>query len=78
MAELRTSHIRGALRRPGVRRRFRTSEVGALNEIPHTGVWQRKPAIYIVNADPNYLSGSHWVAVCVLKNHPAEFFDPLG
>ncbi len=78
MAGLRTRHISGALKRPGLKRRFRTLEVSALNEIPHTGVWQHRPAIYIVNADPNFLGGSHWVAMCLRKQHVPEFFDPLG
>ncbi len=61
-----------------MRRSFRTAEVLALNELPHEGVCQPAPALYIVNSEPNFCVGAHWVAICIRRNMPAEFFDPLG
>jgi hypothetical protein len=31
---------------------------------------------YIINSDPAYLPGQHWM--CVYNGNPVEFFDPLG
>lgn len=37
-----------------------------------------KSGFYIVNTDPNYLPGSHWVALYINKNNYAYYFDSLG
>ena len=36
-----------------------------------------KRSLYIVNTDPNYLPGSHWICVYV-DNDTCEIFDSLG
>ena len=75
---MRTQHLRGVLACPQLRRSFKTAEVLALNEIPHSRVRLATPAIYIVNSEPNFNQGAHWVAVCLRKKSAPEFFDPLG
>lgn len=37
-----------------------------------------KPSFYIVNTDPSYKPGQHWVAIYFPKNKPAEYFCPAG
>lgn len=37
-----------------------------------------KPSIYIINIDPHYLSGSHWVAVYFKNQSTAHYFDSFG
>lgn len=38
---------------------------------------ENKQSLYIVNIDPNFLPGSHWVCVYVEKD-TCEIFDSLG
>lgn len=45
------------------------------NEIPLVFV---KPAIFIVNTDPSFKSGSHWVSFHFPKFGSPEFFDSYG
>ncbi len=75
---MRSVDLRAVLRCHRVRRYYKTVEVLALNEIPHEGVRQARPALYIVNSEPNFGPGAHWVLVCLRNNNPPEFFDPLG
>lgn len=37
-----------------------------------------KPKIFIVNLDPNFLPGTHWVVIYCLPNGICEYFDSLG
>lgn len=37
-----------------------------------------KPGFYIINTDPDYLPGSHWLALFVTYNNHAYYFDSLG
>ena len=37
-----------------------------------------KPKIFIVNLDPNFLPGTHWVVIYCLENEICEYFDSLG
>lgn len=37
-----------------------------------------KPASYVINTDPSYAPGTHWVAVHLPSRGPAEFFDSFG
>ncbi len=60
-----------------------TCIVCASNELPRHAV-QRRPAVYIVNTQPNYQPGAHWVLIYLpSRNSPEKsrapyFFDPLG
>lgn len=40
----------------------------------------KKPASYVINTDPSYAPGTHWVAIHFPKGRrsPAEFFDSFG
>lgn len=40
----------------------------------------KKPSSYVINTDPSYQPGTHWVAVYFPKERrsPAEFFDSFG
>ncbi len=38
----------------------------------------RKLRLYVVNTDPSWLSGTHWVAFYFPLRGPAEYFDPAG
>lgn len=38
----------------------------------------KKPASFVVNTDPSYLPGTHWVAVFFPVRGHAEFFDSFG
>jgi hypothetical protein len=38
----------------------------------------KRPGSYIVNTDPSYLSGQHWLAIYVARNGSVEVFDSLG
>ena len=55
--------------------------VYASNELPT--VLKNRPSLLIVNTDPNYLPGKHWVVVYLDMQRSdewpnAEYFDPLG
>ncbi len=57
--------------------------VCAANELPHHVV-ERRPASYIVNTQPNYRRGAHWVVIYLPKDNKMGsrltpyFFDSLG
>ena len=36
------------------------------------------PSSYVINLDPSYKPGSHWVAVYFDRNGEGEYFDSLG
>ena len=36
------------------------------------------PSSYVINLDPSYKPGSHWVAVYFDRNGESEYFDSLG
>jgi Adenovirus endoprotease len=38
----------------------------------------RKPACLIVNTDPSYLPGQHWICMYIDRNGRLDFFDSLG
>ena len=57
---------------PYTREKF--GNVCAVNELPE----KSKGKIYIVNTDPNWLPGMHWVACYFSQTGPAGFFDSLG
>lgn len=50
--------------------------VFASDQLPKKNV--SKPSFYIVNTDPSYKSGQHWIAIYFPRNKPAEFFCPAG
>ena len=37
-----------------------------------------KPALFIVNTDPSYKPGEHWIGLCVELNGSGEYFDSFG
>jgi hypothetical protein len=39
---------------------------------------QTKPCGLIINLDPDYLPGSHWVAIYMPENGPSIYFDSFG
>lgn len=39
---------------------------------------RRRPYCFIVNLDPSYLPGTHWIAVYVGQNRRGEVFDSFG
>ncbi len=39
---------------------------------------RRKPRLYVVNTDPSWRSGTHWVAFYFPLRGPAEYFDSAG
>lgn len=39
---------------------------------------QKKPASYVINTDPSYQPGTHWIAIYFPVRGPAEFFDSFG
>ena len=79
---LKTSEIRNALSNHARSNRMNTVEVCASNELPLVELKHSKPSAFIVNTDPNFKSGSHWIAIFLPggtgKNTIPEFFDPLG
>ena len=77
MLGLRTTHVKRALQHADLARSFRTAEVVAGNEIPHGNV-MRRPALFIINTDPNFQCGLHWITVYLPKSGLHEFIDPLG
>lgn len=50
--------------------------VVALNQLPFQ--IQHRPAVYIVNSQPNSKPGKHWFVIYFPRVGPAEFFDSLG
>lgn len=49
--------------------------VSAYNTLP---VYISKPALIVVNQDPDFMPGSHWMAVYFDKYNFAYFFDSFG
>ena len=45
------------------------------NNIP---VFKKYPIHIIVNTDPSYKKGSHWVAITIKQNGRGEYFDSFG
>lgn len=37
-----------------------------------------RPSVYIVNIEPSFKLGSHWIAIVIPYKGNAEFFDSLG
>jgi hypothetical protein len=50
--------------------------VFACNHLPR--IVKVVPASFIVNTDPSYKSGAHWLAVYFDENRTVEFFDSYG
>ena len=75
---LKTSHLRAALSRHPCIKAMAIVEVCASNELPLVELDHKKASIFIVNTDPNYKLGSHWIAIFIQKNELCSFFDPLG
>ena len=63
---------------------MKSVDVCALNELPGTRSLSHKPAAFIVNSDPNFKPGTHWMAIFLpvnklgKNNDLGEFFDPYG
>ena len=49
-------------------------DVLSITELPE----KIRGEIYIVNTDPHWLPGMHWVTFYFPENEPPEFFDSLG
>ncbi len=80
---MKSSQIRAILRQHASSATFQTVQVCASNELPRIVQEWQKPALFIVNTDPNYRDGSHWVATVLFKRCNESlvhtyFFDPLG
>ena len=39
---------------------------------------KKRPLLYIVNTDPSYMPGEHWVMNYIGEDGSVEYFDPLG
>ena len=77
---MKASQIRTLL---SSKKKCRKVLVLASNELPRGCVWKR-PKTFIVNTEPNYKRGLHWVVIHLPRlNHlhaddSPYFFDPLG
>ena len=50
---------------------------GATVSSDHQRLCLQKPGVYVINTDPSYLPGEHWV--CLLHHpHSLYYFDPYG
>ena len=49
-------------------------DVCSITELPEA----KRDNIYIVNTDPHWLPGEHWVTCYFPEDGPPEFFDSLG
>ena len=79
--QLRTSHIKHILINHPKSQTIKTIEVCAVNELPTHCPRSNRPALFVINTDPNFKQGSHWVLVHLPKNtrgNSPHFFDPLG
>ena len=36
------------------------------------------PSVYVINLDPNYKPGLHWISVYFMSKQKAEYFDSFG
>ncbi len=83
---MRSSEIRAILAFHLSTSVFATIRVCASNELPPVVNDTQKPALFVVNTDPNYCQGSHWVVIVLFPILPsmyshrlqAYFFDPLA
>lgn len=50
--------------------------VFACDQLPKT--IQKRPAMLVLNTDPSYMSGRHWVAIYIDKYGVGSFFDSFG
>ena len=39
---------------------------------------KKRPLLHIVNTDPSYMPGKHWVVIYIGEDGFVEYFDPLG
>ena len=39
---------------------------------------KRRPLAFVINLDPDYMPGSHWVAIFIDKKNNAIYFDSFG
>ncbi len=53
-------------------------EIVSINELPTNVCEISYPAIFIINSEPNFCKGGHWVLVFLPNKQKGEFFDPLG
>ncbi len=81
---LSTSQLRHILSTHTSKKRFKSLDVCAINELPDYEIHWSRPGGYIVNSDPNFKPGRHWVAIYLPALHSGrketkvEFFDPYG
>ena len=60
---------------------FKQVEICASNELPHRLHLSDCPSFFIVNTDPNFKPGSHWICIYVYSQNDivhTYFYDPLG
>lgn len=50
--------------------------VFSINNLPRILI--RRPAYLIINLQPDYLAGSHWVAISFTSNGSIHYFDSFG
>ena len=46
-----------------------------LDKIP---IIKNKPSALVINMDPSYMNGSHWIAMFFDKNDSCDYFDSYG
>ena len=76
--KLRSSDIKNFILSFDRKCKMRTVEVCAVNELPFLLSKRIIPSVFVVNTDPNFRAGSHWVVIHIPNNTVANFFDPLG
>ncbi len=81
---LSTSQLKNILHLYCNPKTWKSVDVCAINELPGQLLMVDKPAAFIVNSDPNFKPGKHWMVIFLPKtksgicNSAAEFFDPQG
>lgn len=73
---MNTIEIGQALQRNKLTRKY-FQGVFPSDQLPKKRISQR-PAIFIVNSDPSYRSGQHWLAIFLDDLNNAEYFDSYG
>jgi hypothetical protein len=54
---------------------YNSGGVFPINKLPHNSLNKK---CFIVNSDPSYLPGKHWLAIFFPPNSLPEFFDSFG
>ena len=81
---LSTSQLKKLLHIYSSTKYLKSVDVCAINELPHAQTLIHRPAGFIVNSDPNFKPGRHWMVIFLpgseagKPSKQTEFFDPCG